>query len=369
MRILYFFQELPTPMFKWQRTHLIDELMRNGHSIETLNPLMYNSPQEANEVLCKFIQTQSYDMFFTNICYYKMLFKESIEYIHSKGIPTVCLRCDNLVIPYNDTELASLFDLVWLTSIETQHLYEKWGARTVFLPYAANPFTFAPGDEANVNRVCFIGTPYGSRSIMINTLTRADVEVDLYYGGNVRNQGPSFVPQYEILKPSKYSTHFNRLKFAEGRKLLWGALVNKFSGQTQIDENRNLYKFPSIQPDQISSYYSKYNLCLASTSTNHTDALKNPLKIVNLRNFEIPMSGGIQICKYNPELAEYFEPNKEIIFYNTNDELVDKALYYTKKAKEREINSIKSNARKRAESDHTWMRRFDVIFKELGINN
>ena len=367
MKILYFFQELSTPMFQWQRLHLIDELERNGHEVEVLNPLLYKNPEEANEVLCNMIDTNTYDLFFTNICYYKMLFGESLDYIHSKGIPAVCLRCDNLVIPYNDKELAPKFDLVWLTSIETQPLYKKWGAKTIFLPYAANPVTFAPTNNTSINRVCFIGTPYGSRSIMINTLTSAKVELDLYYGGNKTKSPSTFTPKFEIITPSKYSVHFSRLKFAEGRKLIWGTLVNKFRGQTQVIDNEYLHRFPSVSVNGLSSYYSRYNLCLASTSTNHTDALKNPLKIVNLRNFEIPMSGGIEICKFNPELAEYFEADKEIIFYESKEELIDKAVYYTKTASAQEICTIKINARKRAESDHTWMRRFELIFKKLGI--
>lgn len=68
MKILYFFQELSTPMFQWQRLHLIDELERNGHEVEVLNPLLYKNPDEANEVLCNTINTNTYDLFFTNIC-------------------------------------------------------------------------------------------------------------------------------------------------------------------------------------------------------------------------------------------------------------------------------------------------------------
>lgn len=368
MKILYFFQELPTAMFQWQRIHLIDELVRNGQEVDVLNPLLYNDPAEANEVLCKTIDSNPYDLFFTNICYYKMLFEETIDYIRGKGIPTLCLRCDNLVIPYNDIELATKFDLVWLTSIETKHIYDKWGAKTKFLPYAANPNTFAPATVPLVNRVCFIGTPYGSRSIMINTLTAAGVDLDLYYGGNQSSEAPLFTPKFDIITPSKFSIHLSRLKFKEGHKLILGSIVNKFKGQTQVVDNDSLHRFPAVSPSEISSYYSKYHLCLASTSTNHTDALKNPLKIVNLRNFEIPMSGGIEICKFNPELANYFEADKEILFYESNEELIDKAIYYTKKASDQEICAIKQNARKRAESDHTWMKRFELIFKELGIS-
>ena len=34
--------------------------------------------------------------------------------------------------------------MVWLTSVETENLFKKWGASTIFLPFAANPNFFKP---------------------------------------------------------------------------------------------------------------------------------------------------------------------------------------------------------------------------------
>ena len=79
------------------------------------------------------------------------------------------------------------------------------------------------------------------------------------------------------------------------------------------------------------------------------------------------MSGGIELCKYNEELARYFESGKEIVFYSDNNELVEKARYYTTKAKESEIFAIKAAARKRAEHEHTWWCRFTKAFEVLGL--
>lgn len=64
MRVFYFFKELDTPMYQWQRTNLIDELMRNGHEIITFNPLNYQSFDEANElVLDKINKYPNIDLF------------------------------------------------------------------------------------------------------------------------------------------------------------------------------------------------------------------------------------------------------------------------------------------------------------------
>ena len=146
-----------------------------------------------------------------------------------------------------------------------------------------------------------------------------------------------------------------------------GILQNKFTGTTELLKNDFLHLNPSVPFEQIPIIYSEAALALASTSTGHTDILSNPLKIINLRNFEIPMSGGIEICKYCEELSQYYEENKEIIFYKTDEELIDKAIYYTTKAKDSELQSIKQAARKKSENEHSWTIRFNTVFNRLGI--
>ena len=371
MKILYFFQEIGTPMFQWQRVHIISELEHHGCHVTTFNPLHYATPQEANEAVLSLLDQQKYDLFFTNVGYYKVLFPETVDQIKKLGVPTMCLRCDNLVIPFNDKVLAPHFDLVWLTAIETKYLYDRWGVKSFFAPYAANPFVFkSQSDGQNIRKVCFIGTPYGSRSIMINSLSRGEVPVDAYYKKTecaLSQQPQDTEIKSDLIWPSRASVVLHRLMFPAGRKMMKGMIMNKLKGQVKIDENDFLTSLPVVMPDEQGGIYSKYALCLASTSTNHTDVLKKPLKIVNLRNFEIPMSGGIEICKYNPELAEYFEEGKEIVFYQDNDELVDKARHYLNKATDTELNAMKAAARKRAEAEHTWWNRFTKGFDLLGL--
>lgn len=357
-------------MFDWQRVHIIDELQRHGVAIDTFNPLYFYTPEEANESALNILRHGNYDLFLTNVCYHKMLFIDTIKEIKKMGVATLCLRCDNLTIPYNDKVLAPYFDLVWLTSKETRYLYDKWRVRSYFAPYAANPYTFNYKKQGIVRRSCFIGTPYGSRSIMINTLTCRGLDVDAYCmpDPNIKETKESRHRIVSgIVSQNKIAVYLSDLRFKEGRKALYGSLANKLSGNTKLIENKFLHEHYFIKPSCISNVYSKYALCLSSTSTNHTDALKNPLKIVNLRAFEVPMSGGINICRYNQELAEYFEDGKEIVFYQNNDELVDKVLYYTTKASDNELYSIKKAARLRAENEHTWWNRFYSAFEVLGL--
>lgn len=369
MKILYYYPEYNTPMFAWQRVHIFNELEHHGVEIDSFNPLLCESFDESNDRLLGMAKSKKYDLFMTCICSEKMLYICTLLEIKKLGIPTLSFRPDNLMIPFNDKKLAPLFDLLWLTSKETQHLYDRWQVNTVFLPYAANPFSFQFKERKIERKVIFIGTPYGSRTRMMNALTAHGVYLDLYYGGGKPNNFNllGFTTKINVIQQTPYQIMWDRLFYKEGRKDLIGRFLNVFKGNIQLLENEFISHFSSLDPSELSDYYAKYTLSLASTSANHTDVLSSPLKIINLRNFEIPMSGGIEICRYNTELAEYFEENKEIIFYHTNEELVDKAKYYTQSASDKQILDIKRAARLRAANNHSWWNRFTVIFDTLGL--
>lgn len=370
MRILYYYPEVRSSMFQWQRVHFMDELSRYGHEFDVFNPLEYNSLDEATDLLIKRIKEGGFDLFFTNLCNKKHLYIEPLLELQKKGIPSVSFRSDNLIIPFNDKSLARYFDIVWITSIETQRLYEKWGAKLYFAPYAANPFSYSYNKEPLVNRACFIGSPYGSRPIMMNRLTRAGVKLDVFCGKNENSSSIiSSTAKYSLPGMTRSELIRGRLSYKEGRKLFWGAFANRIWGEVSIENNANVSIKPSVSFEDLSSTYSSYNLSIAYTSSEQTDILRHPLKIIDLRNFEIPMCGGVEICRFNKELASYFEEGKEIIFYNTNEELVEKAKYYTEKATEAEIRSIKEAARIKAEKEHNWHVRFMGLFQTLGLQN
>lgn len=367
MKILYYFPEYDTPMFQWQRLHIIDELSRHGIEFETFNPLIYSGPDEANELFVKRIKQGGFDLLLSGVCYEGIIYPEVLQVANQLGIPSLLICWDNLTVPIYDKNQAKLFDLVWLTCRETSYMYQKWGANFITQPYAANPFTFAYSEGPINWNVCFLGTPYGSRSLMINTLTQADIDVDAYFGGKKVKGKQRILVKYNIPHPSRYKILMHNLSYAEGRKMIIGAIKNKIMGSQTIIENTALHHYSAVPVSKVASIYSSHSVCLASTSTNHTDLLKKPLKIVNLRSFEIPMSGGLALCKFNPELAEYFEEGKEILFYQTNEELIEKAQMYSKKIDEIELRRMKMAARKRAEAEHTWWCRFKKAFDALGI--
>ncbi|MBR4793295.1 MAG: glycosyltransferase family 1 protein [Bacteroidaceae bacterium] len=371
MRILYYYPEVDSSMFQWQRIGFMDELSRHNVEFDIFNPLLFDNLEAANDELVKRAKAQKYDLFFTNLCNEKHLLPEALKEIKRIGLPTVTFRSDNLIIPFNDKSLARYFDVVWLTSKETSRLYKKWGATTFFAPYAANPYQYKYIPQDLVRRICFVGSLYGSRPLMVNNLSRGGYPVDVYCKKNVHSSSivnTSVSTKYVLPKLTTSEILKGRLTFSEGHRLILGSVVSKIKKNTILDENDNVSVLPSVPFNEMIQKYSSYSLSIAYTSSETTDVLKHPLKIIDLRNFEIPMCGGVEFCRHNEELASYFKDGEEIIFYNSDEELLDKANFIINNAKDEDIIRIKRAARKKAENEHSWWNRFSLLFREMGLS-
>ena len=86
----------------------------------------------------------------------------------------------------------------------------------------------------------------------------------------------------------------------------------------------------------------------------------NVLLGVNLRDFEVTMSGGFLITQFNKELPYFFKDGLEVVTFKNEYELVDKIKYYLKNESERK--QISEGGYRRALMQHTWKNRFEKLF-------
>lgn len=368
MKIFYFFKELNTPMYQWQRIHFIDELERNGHQFVTFNPLDYASMDEANEKVLHVIRKEKGLGLFLACDDSDVIYKETVDAIKGLGIPT-CLICwDNLELPYKQKEIAPFFDVVWLTSVETKYLFEKWGCRNiVFATYAANPYRFVPVWNNFFPVVGFIGSPYGSRVNKLNDLLWAKVNCRVYSDALFRkgyNTSVGGVHKIDICDIGVKA--FRYLRFPIGRKVLYSTIKNKFMSKAHLDvDSPYLSAHHSVSDNEMVELYGDFALSLNITELRDTYICKNPIHKVHLRTFEIPMSGGLEFASYTDEIASYFEEDKEIVLYKNRDEMVDKARFYLNPTNAGLVRQMKMKAHKRAMQEHTWTNRFNSVFSVL----
>jgi spore maturation protein CgeB len=84
-----------------------------------------------------------------------------------------------------------------------------------------------------------------------------------------------------------------------------------------------------------------------------------------LRDFEVPMSDGFYMVEYMEELEEFFEIGKEVVCYTGPEDLVKQVKYYLRHDSERE--RIRRAGHERCLRDHTWQKRFEMAFKQMGM--
>lgn len=103
---------------------------------------------------------------------------------------------------------------------------------------------------------------------------------------------------------------------------------------------------------------SKIGLNLSRTS-------QNELLQIKIRPFETGATGAMILTEYAPRMECSFVEGKEAVFFTTYDEMLDKARYYLAHDAERE--AIAAAGKARVLKDHTLARRWDVIFKAVGL--
>ena len=103
---------------------------------------------------------------------------------------------------------------------------------------------------------------------------------------------------------------------------------------------------------------SKVNLNLSNASRGEHSQIKG-------RVFEVTGCGGLLLTDTADDLETYFELGKELVIYDSPQDLVEKARYYIRHDTERE--QIAAAGLQRVLRDHTWHRRFDDIFAKAGV--
>ena len=69
------------------------------------------------------------------------------------------------------------------------------------------------------------------------------------------------------------------------------------------------------------------------------------------------------LVEHFDELTEFFEPDREIVTFQDERELVEKARFYL--AHDRERERIRLAGMRRARAEHTWHKRFQGVFSHV----
>lgn len=279
------------------------------------------------------------DLFFS---YFYSAYVEpgAIRAIRDLGIPTMNWYCNGSYQFHLVEEIAPAFD--WCLVPERFRLadYRRVGATPIYCQEAANPTVYRPFDVPREHDVSFVGQRYGDRGSYLRRLVDEGIDVRVW--------GPHWdepAPQTSLAR--------RVIDAARGRRPDTSHVMppERCGGPLSDDEYVRMFS------------RSKVSLGFSRLLEDPADGA--PPRQVRLRDFEAPMSGAFYLAEAFDELAEFFEPGREIVFFDGPDELVEKARWYLAHDEERE--RIRLAGLERARREHTWQNRFRTVFADVGL--
>lgn len=282
-----------------------------GFSTKAMNwSIRKTQIQDFNNQLTKITKSVKPDWVFV----YKGAFikPETIYFWKKHGLPVVnffpdvSFRAHGRYIP----DCIRLYDHIFTTkSFGAQDLEKNFGIhseKVSFLPHGFDPAVHRPlpTDPAFHCDVSFIGNYSLHKESYLKTLKQHMPEMDLkIWGSTWRKNGP---------------------------------LSNAIQSIAVLGDSYAL---------AIGS--SKVNVALLSEVVKGASSGDQ----VTSRSFHIPAAGGFMLHQRTEEIKQYFEEDKEIACFESEDELADKVTYYLNKESERE--RMRVNGHKRAIIEHS----------------
>lgn len=302
---------------------------------------------EMNKKLISVVEETKPDLLF---CYMlsEELKKETISYITKKTKTKTFnwFADDHWRIPVFSRYWAPLFTMASTTDPLALEVYKSYGITNVIKSqWGANPFLYFAQDESknpgNLN-VTFVGKKYGKRGSYISNLEQAKVPTKAFGGGwpagRVDHQ-----KMLEIFSYSKINLNFSETYFYGAKE------KSKQIAKLFLAKELGHYKF-------VGHHFFDNLRAMKGTQK----------KCIKGRVFEVPACGGFLMTgESDDDISPYYIPDKEIVVFKDTGELIDKCKYYLAHNEERK--AIAKAGYLRTIKDHTYIKRFDEIFKALGL--
>jgi spore maturation protein CgeB len=234
---------------------------------------------------------------------------------------------------------APYFSWVITTYSRAVERYKKLGVSNVILSqWAVNKELYKPTEELGKGPdVSFVGTWSRPRENLISAIRAQGIEVEAYGDG-----WPN----------GRVSTEKMLQTFSESRINLALNSPPGFFNANSLGRLFGRRSFNRIVPD--------FHIV-----RNFRSWLKRGIAQIKGRHFEIPACGGFLITAPADNLGKYYDIGREIVTYDSVSGLVEKIKYYLNHEEERQL--IAEAGYRRTIKDHTYEKRFNEIFKTMGL--
>jgi hypothetical protein len=262
------------------------------------------------------------------------------------GIVTVNWYCNASYQFHLVSEIAPAYSYCLVPERFRLSDYHDVDARPIYCQEAANPDFYQPRNLPQEFGITFVGATYGDRPAYVRALVDAGLDAHAWGSGWT-----------ELAQPLSAGGRIRRAASQTKRHILGRPLRPPRMPQAACGG--------VLSDVDMVGMFSRSKISLGFSSVDNTAESTEPIRQVRLRDFEAPMSGAFYMLEYLEEIEEFFVPGKEIVCFRDRDELVARCRYYLKHEAER--RRIAEAGRRRALADHSWQRRLNDAFMEMGL--
>lgn len=380
-------------MYRWKAYNqfdIIENLAMRGHDVDEITGEMANF-EDDDFFLAKLqnkMNEQQYDLVFT-VNYFPIISNEC----ERRGIRYVSWCCDSPISTmYND----SVFN-----SVNTIFTFDKWNqlefeelkAPVYYLPLCGSTDRVDRVIEEEKNHadkykgdVAFVGSMYNKNlydevydkfsdylkgyfeaALKLQASVYGDYLIEEILDGKILAE----LNRHFILAKSEHSFQNLSLTFSTTvlafkiaqleRRQVISRLATHFDVDIYTDDEK--IEFARAKKHSTVDYWNQAPLIYRNTKINLNLSLRSIRTGIPLRVWDILSAGGFCITNYQPELLLYFENGKDIVIFETVEDLIEKIKYYLTHEEERQ--AIAENGYRKVKEMHQYRHRLDEMKKYI----
>ncbi len=380
-------------VYKWDifpYNDIINELKEQGHFTDVLAFPVKNHIQDAafENKLAQYLEKGSYNAVFS-VNYFTVI----SNICHKYGIPYISWTCDAPLAGMRNPSIYNPENTIYVFDYKEYEYFRNIGAGTVkYLPLAGAPGRIAglfAENGININSrkysydISFVGNLYDKNRYdeMVNALPPylcgymdAAVEAQLNVsGGNIINimltdDIMENASRYMDLKQGDKNLAELKLYFATSVLSYKAAAIMRRQAVDALSNVAGMHLFTTSSTDGLFKtivhppvkYHSEMPLVFAASKINLNMTTPNIENGIPLRVFDVLSAGGFLMTDYRPGLEKLFDIGKDLVVYDGIKDLTNKAQYYLKHDKEREL--VSARGFDKLQKLHTYKHRIQAMF-------
>jgi spore maturation protein CgeB len=263
---------------------------------------------------------------------------------------------------------APCFTWVVTTAASALPKYAALGHRHVIKSqWACNHFLYRRSDLPLTDGVTFVGQPHGNRPQMIEAIRKAGIKVRVWGNG----WGDGRIDQDDmigIFGRSRINLNLSNASIPANPVADHGTSALGVSIRTRLSRALDNTPFSARLKALGRFWLGALNDLSASRShlTPGNAAEASYCEQIKGRNFEVPGCGGFLLTGRAENLDQYYADGKEIVIFDHPDDLIMKIRYFLEHEDERA--AIARAGYERTIREHTYARRFEAIFRQIGLS-